>query len=74
MSSDEFRKSEEWLKHHYKELREKYSGKILAVIGPDQYLVKNNYDDLVKGLEKKGIDFDSVAVTHIPRKGQAAIV
>ncbi len=73
-SNDEFTKNEEWLNSHYKELREKYSGKVLAVIAPDKFLVKSNYDKLVKELEEKEIDFDLVAITNIPQKGHASIV
>ena len=73
-SDEKFTRNEEWLNSNYKELREKYSGKVLAVIEPDKFLVKSNYDELVEELEEKGIDFDLVAITNIPQKGHASIV
>jgi len=73
-SDNTFRRNEEWLNSNYKSLREEYSGKVVAIVEPDNIIVKDNHEELVKELEKKGIDFESVAVTNIPKKGHAAIV
>ncbi len=73
-SNDAFHRNEEWLNSNYKKLREKYSGKVVAIVEPDRIIVKDSHDELVKELEEKGIDFESVAVTNIPKKGHALIV
>jgi len=73
-SDNTFRRNEEWLNSNYKTLREEYSGKVVAIVEPDKIIVKDNHEELVKELEKKGIDFESVAITNIPKKGHAAIV
>jgi len=73
-SDNTFRRNEEWLNSNYKTLREEYSGKVVAIVEPDNVIVKDNHEELVKELEKKGIDIESVAVTNIPKKGHAAIV
>ena len=73
-SDNTFRRNEEWLNSNYKSLREEYSGKVVAIVEPDNIIVKDNHEELVKELEKKGIDIESVAVTNIPKKGHAAIV
>ncbi len=46
----------------------------MAIVEPDNIIVKDNHEELVKELEKNGIDIESVAVTNIPKKGHAAIV
>lgn len=73
-SDDAFHRNEEWLNSNYKSLRKEYSGKVVAIVEPDKIIVKDNHEELVKELEEKGIDFESVAITNIPKKGHAAIV
>ncbi len=73
-SNDAFHRNEEWLNSNYKSLRKEYSGKVVAIVEPDRIIVKDSHDELVKELEEKGIDFESVAVTNIPKKGHALIV
>lgn len=73
-SDNLFHSNEEWLNSNYEKLREKYSGKVVAIVEPDNIIVKDNHEELVKELEEKGIDLESVAVTNIPKKGHAAIV
>ena len=73
-SDNTFRRNEEWLNSNYKTLREEYSGKVVVIVEPDNVIVKDNHEELVKELEKKGIDIESVAVTNIPKKGHSAIV
>ncbi len=69
-----FHRNEKWLNSNYKRLREEYSGKVVAIVAPGNIIVKDNHEELVNALEEKGIDFESVAVTNIPKKGHAAIV
>jgi len=73
-SDNTFRRNEEWLNSNYKSLREEYSGKVVAIVEPDNVIVKDNHEELVKDLEEKGIDIELVAVTNIPKKGDVAIV
>ena len=69
-----FEKNEEWFSEHYEEFEEKLAGKIIAIKDQKMIAVKAEVEEILKELESRNEDINSVYITAIPPKGTAFIL
>ena len=66
--------NEDWFNLHYKELKEKYENKFIAIKDKKIIFIEDEIEKLLENLEKEGINIDEVFITSIPPKGMASIL
>jgi uncharacterized membrane protein YukC len=61
-----------WFNDNIEDMEEKYNGKFIAVISPENFLVMDNFDDLIEEL-KINQKLEHSFITSIPPKGTVSI-
>lgn len=67
-------KNEEWFNANYAELRRKFEDKFLAIGSKEVLAADEDIENLLRVLQKRKVDIDSVFITSIPSKGAASIL
>ena len=70
----EFEENEEWFSENYQELQKKFENMILAIKDKKIISMKRDMESLLKDLESKNIEVESVYIGTIPPKGIAFIL
>ena len=67
----EFEENEKWFSENYQELQKKFENMILAIKDKKIISIKRDMESLLKDLESKNIDVESVYIGTVPPKGIA---
>lgn len=67
LSQDQENGLDEGLNSRFQEIQKDHGGKFLAMIDSDETIVEDNYVELLRELENKGMDFETVTITNVPR-------
>lgn len=65
---DDMEKNGEWLDRNYEELMKKHPDTFIAIKNQRPEVCNKNLDELLKELQKKGIDRTEVLIEFIPSK------
>ncbi len=59
---------EEFVDSEFRDIQHDYGGEFIAFVEPDEYVVEENYLDLIHRLKDEDVELKSVKITNIPKK------